>query len=173
VRAFAVANPGPAQIVAVTHGVAGLAIVALIPANSVVAQRGRRRRRAGRGAGLALAVLVTVVLASGLLHSQEGFRQLLVVTPMQLHVGAGVVVLAVLAAHLKVHPTRPRRTDATRRTVPGGGALGDRLCAGWPTRAAGTDANHRRLGAKAAWTRHLTEQPNLPPTTDKPARGPR
>jgi DMSO/TMAO reductase YedYZ molybdopterin-dependent catalytic subunit len=123
VTAFAVANPGPARIVAVTHGVAGLAIVALSPANSAVAQRGRRRRRTGRGAGLALAVLVTVVLASGLLHSQGGFRQLLVVTPMQLHVGAGVVVLAVLAAHLKVHPTRPRRTDATRRTVLGGLSL--------------------------------------------------
>lgn len=123
VTAFAVGSPGPARIVTVIHGVAGLAIVALIPWKCVVARRGWRRRRSGRGAGLALAILVTAVLASGLLHTQGGFRQLLVLTPMQLHVGAGVVMLAVLAAHLKVHPTRPRRTDATRRAALGGLAL--------------------------------------------------
>jgi DMSO/TMAO reductase YedYZ molybdopterin-dependent catalytic subunit len=118
--AFAVGTPAVARIVAVTHGVAGLGIVALIPGKSVVARRGWRRRRAGRGAGLALAVPVTVVLASGLLHTEGGFRQLLVLTPMQLHVGSAVIVLAMLLAHLKVHPTRPRRTDATRRAALGG-----------------------------------------------------
>jgi hypothetical protein len=120
VTAFAVGSPGPARIVTVIHGVAGLAIVALIPWKCVVARRGWRRRRSGRGAGLALAILVTAVLASGFLHTQGGFRQLLVLTPMQLHVGSGVLVAAVLAAHLTVHPTRPRRTDATRRAALGG-----------------------------------------------------
>jgi DMSO/TMAO reductase YedYZ molybdopterin-dependent catalytic subunit len=123
VAAFAVGTPGPARIVAVAHGVAGLAIVALIPWKSAVARRGWRRHRAGRSAGLALAVLVTLVLASGLLHSQGGFRWLLVVTPMQLHVGGAVIVIAVLAAHLRVHPTRPRRTDPTRRAALSGLAL--------------------------------------------------
>jgi hypothetical protein len=49
VTAFALGTPGPARIVAVTHGVAGLAILALIPWKTVMARRGRRRRRAGRG----------------------------------------------------------------------------------------------------------------------------
>ena len=117
VTAFAVGNPGPARIVAVTHGVVGLAVVALIPWKSVVARRGWRRHRPGRGAGLALAVGVFAVLASGLLHTQGGFRQLLVLTPMQLHVGGAAIVLAVLVAHLKVHPTRPRRTEIGRAHV--------------------------------------------------------
>jgi DMSO/TMAO reductase YedYZ molybdopterin-dependent catalytic subunit len=120
VVAFAVGDPGLARVIAVIHGVAGLAIVALIPWKSVVARRGWRRGRPGRGAGLTLAVVVAVVLASGLLHSQGGFRQLLGLTPMQLHVGAAVIALALLAAHLTVHPTRPRRTDATRRAALGG-----------------------------------------------------
>ena len=72
VVAFAVGDPGLARVIAVIHGVAGLAIVALIPWKSVVARRGWRRGRPGRGAGLTLAVVVAVVLASGLLHSQGG-----------------------------------------------------------------------------------------------------
>jgi DMSO/TMAO reductase YedYZ molybdopterin-dependent catalytic subunit len=123
VTAFAAGNPGPARIVAVTHGVVGLAVVALIPWKSVVVRRGWRRRRPGRGAGLALAVAVFTVLASGLLHTEGGFRRLLVLTPMQLHVGGAVIVLAVLMAHFKVHPLRPRRTDATRRAALGGLSL--------------------------------------------------
>lgn len=123
VTSFAVGNTGSARIVAVMHGVAGLAIVALIPWKSVVARRGWRRHRPGRGAGLVLAVLVIVVLASGVLHTHGGFRQLLVLTPMQLHVGGALIVLAVLLAHLKVHPTQPRRTDATRRAALGGLSL--------------------------------------------------
>ncbi len=50
VVAVAVSNPGPVSIVVVTHGVAGLAIVALAPGKSVVARRGWRQRRPGRGA---------------------------------------------------------------------------------------------------------------------------
>jgi hypothetical protein len=92
VAAFAVGNPGPATIIVVTHGVAGLA----------------------------LAVLVAIVLSSGLLHTLGGFRQVLGLTPMQVHVGGAVMVLAVLLVHLKVHPTRPRRTDASRRVALGG-----------------------------------------------------
>lgn len=120
VAAFAVGNPGPARIVVVTHGVAGLAVVVLVPWKSVVARRGWRQRRPGRGAGLALAVLGAIVLSSGLLHTLGGFRQVLGLTPMQVHVGGAVMVLAVLLAHLKVHPTRPRRTDASRRAALGG-----------------------------------------------------
>jgi DMSO/TMAO reductase YedYZ molybdopterin-dependent catalytic subunit len=123
VTAFGVGNPGTARILAVTHGVAGLALVALIPWKTVVARRGWRRHRPGRGVGLGLAVTVTMVLASGLLHSQGGFRQLLVLTPMQLHVGGAFILIAVLLAHLKVHPTRPRRTDVTRRAALGGLSL--------------------------------------------------
>lgn len=119
IGAFAVGSPGPARMVAVAHGIAGLAIVVLGPGKSVVARRGWRRRRAGRGAGLVLTVVVLVALASGFLQSQGGFRQLLGLTPMQLHVGASAVVLVVLAAHLKVHPIRLRHTDATRRAIVG------------------------------------------------------
>ena len=120
VAAFAVGSPGPARIVVMMHGVAGLAVVALAPWKSVVARRGWSRRRPGRGAGLVLAVLVAIVLGSGLLHTLGGFRQVLGLTPMQLHVGGAVMVLAVLLAHLKLHPTRPRRTDVSRRAALGG-----------------------------------------------------
>ncbi|HEX8759071.1 MAG TPA: molybdopterin-dependent oxidoreductase [Pseudonocardiaceae bacterium] len=120
VAAFAVGSPGPARIVVMMHGVAGLAVVALAPWKSVVARRGWWRRRPGRGAGLVLAVLVAIVLGSGLLHTLGGFRQVLGLTPMQLHVGGAVMVLAVLLAHLKLHPTRPRRTDVSRRAALGG-----------------------------------------------------
>jgi hypothetical protein len=45
------------------------------------------------------------VLASGLPHAQGGFRQLAVLTSMQLHVGGALIVIALLVAHLKMHPT--------------------------------------------------------------------
>ena len=52
VAAFAVGNPGPATIIVVTYGVAGLAVVALAPRKSVVVRRGWRQRRPGQGLGI-------------------------------------------------------------------------------------------------------------------------
>jgi DMSO/TMAO reductase YedYZ molybdopterin-dependent catalytic subunit len=119
--AFAVGTPAGRWVV-VGHGMAGLALLLLSPWKSTVARRGLARRRAGRAASLAFALLVLVAVAAGLLHA-AGAGALGPVTAMQLHVGAALLAVPLLAWHARARRVRPRRTDLSRRNALRLGAL--------------------------------------------------
>ncbi len=120
--AFAVGEQAAARVVVAVHGAAGLGLLLLIPWKSAIVGHGLRRPGVVRGvAGLGLAVLVLVAVGSGLLHAIGGFEVQLGLLPMQLHVGAALLALPLLAGHLWAHRQRrdflPRGTDLSRRVA--------------------------------------------------------
>src|SRR5919202_430801 len=70
--------------VLIAHGVAGLAIVALVPWKSVIAKRGIRRRGAGSAPSVVLSVLVGVAILFGVLHATGAAASLGPLTAMQI-----------------------------------------------------------------------------------------
>jgi DMSO/TMAO reductase YedYZ molybdopterin-dependent catalytic subunit len=102
------------------HAAGALAILLLAPWKYVVIRRGLRRpgrRPAVKWLSITLAFLVLITIASGLIHSTGDLEDVGPLTLMQIHVGAAVTALAVLAAHFGTHAVRPRRADADRRAV--------------------------------------------------------
>jgi DMSO/TMAO reductase YedYZ molybdopterin-dependent catalytic subunit len=109
------------------HAAGALAILLLAPWKYVVIRRGLRRpgrRPAVKWLSITLAVLVLTTIASGLIHSTGHLEHVGPLTLMQIHVGAAVTALAVLAAHFGTHVVRPRRADADRRAFLRLAALG-------------------------------------------------
>jgi DMSO/TMAO reductase YedYZ molybdopterin-dependent catalytic subunit len=124
VVAFGLGSPGPARWVVAVHGGSGLAMLLLAPAKFRIARRGLRRPgRPRKILSLAFTVLVLGAIGSGLLHAVGGWRPYLGLLPMQVHVGAAVGAVALLAAHVVMHHRSARRrwrpllrhTDLTRR----------------------------------------------------------
>jgi hypothetical protein len=109
--------------VALAHGVAGVAVVLLIPWKTRIVRRGLQRARRSRWASLLLAALAAITLltglgyATGLLRSAGGTRG------MWLHVAAALCLAPLAVWHVLARPARPRRTDLTRRTLLRAGAL--------------------------------------------------
>jgi hypothetical protein len=107
----------------VAHGIAGCAIVVLVPWKAPIVRRGLGRRPALRSApSVALALVVAAAVVSGVVHA-GGERDLGVVTTMQVHVGTALVALPLAAWHVLARPVRPRRTDLSRRELLRIGAL--------------------------------------------------
>ena len=107
----------------VAHGVAGLAIVLLVPWKSAVAGRGLRRDRPGRLGSVALAVLVAVALASGVLFSTGTVLHYGPLNAIQVHVGSALLALPLALTHLLRRPVKPRAVDLDRRNLLRAGAL--------------------------------------------------
>jgi DMSO/TMAO reductase YedYZ molybdopterin-dependent catalytic subunit len=123
--AFGFGTPLPAAIVVTAHGLAGLGVLVLSPWKSVIVRRGLRRVRPDRWASIGLAVLVVVVVGTGLAHAAGLTGPLLGVTTMQVHVGAALLALPMAALHVLHRPSRPRRTDLSRRSLlRAGGVVG-------------------------------------------------
>ncbi len=116
--AFA-AGTGWGRPVVVAHGLAGLAVLVLAPWKSVVVRRGLARRSgAGRWASVSFGVLVLVAVAAGLAHASGALVRLGPVSAMQVHVGAALVALPLLAWHAAARGgARARRTDLSRRAL--------------------------------------------------------
>ena len=116
--AFA-AGTGWGRPVVVAHGLAGLAVLVLAPWKSVVVRRGLARRSgAGRWASVVFGVLVLVAVAAGLAHASGALARLGPVSAMQVHVGAALVALPLLAWHAAARGgPRARRTDLSRRAL--------------------------------------------------------
>ncbi|MDP9396934.1 MAG: molybdopterin-dependent oxidoreductase [Actinomycetota bacterium] len=123
--AYGIGVPGPARWVAVAHGAAGLALLLLVPWKRVVV-RGARARGAGSlgSAGAVLAALLVVTLVAGFAQAFVGFRAVLGVVPLQVHVGAALLAVPFLVTHVRDHPQRPRATDLSRRVALRGALLG-------------------------------------------------
>jgi DMSO/TMAO reductase YedYZ molybdopterin-dependent catalytic subunit len=138
--------------VVVAHGLAGLAVLVLAPWKSVVVRRGLARRSGpGRWASVAFGVLVLVAVAAGLAHATGAAASLGPVSAMQVHVGAALAAVPLLAWHAAARGgARTRRTDLSRRallragTVAGGAGL-LLLAVEGVTRLAGLPGARRRF----------------------------
>lgn len=97
------------------HSVAGLGVLVLAPWKSTIVRRGLARRRAGSGASVAFGVLVVVAVATGVAHSTGVAVDLGPISTMQVHVGAALLAVPLLVAHVVARPQRPQRVDLSRR----------------------------------------------------------
>lgn len=109
--------------VVILHGVVALMVLVLVPWKSIIIRRGLRRRRSHRAMSLILLVAVLLALTTGLAHSSGLLISAAGLTALQVHVGAGLVALIPLVAHVRGHRTRPRRTDLSRRALLRSGVL--------------------------------------------------
>ena len=121
---YAVGAAPATAVVTTAHAAAGLAVVLLVPWKSAVARRGLRRPpHAGRAAGLVLAALLAVTVVAGLVQATVGWTTAAVLTPLQVHVGAALLLVPLLVTHLVTHWQRPQRVDVSRRALLSAGAL--------------------------------------------------
>ena len=122
--AFA-AGTGWGSFVVILHGVAGLALMVLVPWKLIVVRRGWRRGRPGRILSALLGVLVAVAVVSGVFFATGTVLHYGPLNAMQVHVGAALAALPLAVVHLVQRPVRPRRADLDRRAVlHGAGVLG-------------------------------------------------
>jgi DMSO/TMAO reductase YedYZ molybdopterin-dependent catalytic subunit len=122
--AFA-AGTGWGRPVLVGHGLAGLAVLVLAPWKSAIVRRGLARRSGpGRWASLAFGVLVLAAVAAGLGHATGALDGLGPLSAMQVHVGAALAAVPLLAWHTAARGgARARRTDLSRRALLRAGAV--------------------------------------------------
>ena len=122
--AFA-AGTGWGRPVVVAHALAGLAVLALAPWKSPVVRRGLARRAGpGRWASVTFGVLVLVAVAAGLAHATGTLTGIGPVSAMQVHVGAALAAVPLLAWHAAARGgARARRTDLSRRALLRTGAV--------------------------------------------------
>jgi Oxidoreductase molybdopterin binding domain len=121
-------NAFGSMLALVVHGVAGLAILGLLPWKSMLARRSlvRRGHSLAAAAAVLLGLLVLVSIGFGVLHSAGGpflwavplldrvpvVRDL---TAMDFHVGAALALIPLALWHLQARPVRLRPTDLSRR----------------------------------------------------------
>jgi DMSO/TMAO reductase YedYZ molybdopterin-dependent catalytic subunit len=117
------AGSSPGRLVALAHGVVGVAVVLLVPWKTRIVRRGLRRARRSRWASLLLATLAVVTLLTGLGYATGLLRSVAGTRGMWLHVAAALSLLPLAAWHVLARPARPRRTDLGRRTLLRAGAL--------------------------------------------------
>ncbi|PZS04745.1 MAG: sulfite oxidase [Pseudonocardiales bacterium] len=116
--AYAVGTTPTAFVIAVAHGAAGLGVVLLVPWKSVVVRRAARRASRGRWVvGVLLGVLAALAVAGGTVFALTGYRPVLGVTALAVHVGAGLALLPLLSAHAWRRRQRLRRVDVSRRNL--------------------------------------------------------
>lgn len=135
---------------ALAHALSALGAAVLAPWKSAVVRRGAARGRGYRWFSYGLLALTAVALLTGLLHAAGLADRAGPLTLMQVHVGAALGALALLAVHFWVHPVRPRTTDFGRRSFlrgAGVAAAAAALWAGWEgaMRAAGWPGAERRF----------------------------
>ena len=110
--------------VVIAHGLAGIAVVLLIPWKGRVVRHGLRRSRPSRWASLVLAALTLTTLAVGLGYATGTVRFIGGIRGMWLHVAAALALAPLLIWHSFARPARPRRTDISRRNLLRLGVLG-------------------------------------------------
>ncbi|MGF1662421.1 MAG: molybdopterin-dependent oxidoreductase [Kineosporiaceae bacterium] len=111
--------------VVVAHGVAGLALVALVPWKTRIGRRGWGRGRRDRWVSLGLAIAVVAALVTGYLHATGAAVDLGGLggslggrtSALWWHVALGLAAVPLAAWHVARRPTRPRRHDLRRRNL--------------------------------------------------------
>src|SRR6184192_4875962 len=114
--AFASAT-APARWSLQVHAVGGFAILALLPWKSMIARRGMDRPRPGRWASVLLGILVLITLIAGALHSTGLLVYWGPLSAMEVHVGAAIAAVPLVAWHVFARRVRVRPTDLSRRNV--------------------------------------------------------
>ena len=122
---------GSDRWIVVTHGIAGLAIIALAPWKSVIARRGLARGRPGTGTSIAFAVLVVASIAAGLVHVTGIVQTVGPLSPLGIHVATCVAAILVGVVHVVQRPVHPHATDLSRRNLLRGGAVLGAGAVGW------------------------------------------
>lgn len=112
--AFATAQSPSSVLAAGAHGLCGLGLVVLAPWKSMIIRRSRR----WRPASVILGAVVLVCLGSGFVELFGGYGTALVLSPIQVHVGAAVAIVPLVIWHaLRHRRQRPARTDLSRRSL--------------------------------------------------------
>jgi hypothetical protein len=109
--------------VVIAHGAAGLLVVLLIPSKLRVVRGGLRLARRTRWLSLGLAAFAVAALLAGIGHSTGLVRSVGGVDGLWLHIALALALVPLLLWHLAARWVRPRRTDASRRTLLRAGAL--------------------------------------------------
>jgi DMSO/TMAO reductase YedYZ molybdopterin-dependent catalytic subunit len=168
--AFA-AGTGWGRPVVVGHGLAGLAVLVLAPWKSTIVRRGLARRSGpGRWASVAFGVAVLVAVAAGLAHATGTLPRLGPVSAMQVHVGAALAAVPLLAWHAAARGVRVRRTDLSRRALLRAGAVAGGaglllLAVEGATRLAGLPGARRRFTGSLPVAGSGTADPGRIPVT--------
>jgi hypothetical protein len=172
VLAYAVGSSGWNAVVVALHGAAGLGLLLLVPWKTVVVRRGRRRSGGRRDptAAITLGVLVALTVVTGVLHAvgvPGPWPALGGINALQVHVGAAIAVLPLLAIHAWGARQRPRTTDLSRRSLLRAGGLGLGAVALW----FGSEGVLRLTGAPGGDRRYTgshergTDDPTAMPVT--------
>lgn len=109
--AFAVGTAAAGWVLAVVHGVSGLVLVVLALRKLVIARVGWRRQRASRWGSLLLATAAVTAVLSGIAQAL-GWRDLGVVSAIQIHVPAAILTGIGVAWHMVIHPGPVRQVRA-------------------------------------------------------------
>jgi Oxidoreductase molybdopterin binding domain len=127
--AFAAATPPRSTLATIGHGLLGLGVVALVPWKSVVIRRARLIWIASIG----LIAVIAVCLLSGFAQVFGGYRIVAGISPLQVHVGAAIVAVPLLAWHVLRHRIgrQLRRADVSRRNLLRTGAFALGIGAGY------------------------------------------
>ena len=149
VATVAAGSPG-GRWAAIIHGVAGMAILLLIPWKSRVIRGGLRRGRATRWASLLLAALVVITFAAGLGYATGLVRSIAGQPGLWVHIAVALVLVPLVLWHIVARRIRPRRSDLSRRTflragLLGAGAAGLYVAAGGAVRLGGLPGAARRF----------------------------
>jgi molybdopterin-dependent oxidoreductase-like protein protein len=111
---FAAGTSVPATLATVSHGLLGLGVVALVPWKTVII----RRSRLIWLTSLLLVTLIVVCLVAGFVQVFAGFSPSSRISPIQVHVGAAIVAMPLLAWHVLRHRRqRLGRVDLSRRNL--------------------------------------------------------
>ena len=109
---------------AIAHGVAGLAILLLVPWKSRVVRGGLRRGRGTRWVSLLLAALVVITFVAGLGYATGLVRSIAGRPGLWVHIAVALVLVPLVLWHIVARRIRPRRSDLSRRTFLRAGLLG-------------------------------------------------
>ena len=109
---------------AIAHGIAGLAILLLVPWKSRVVRGGLRRGRPTRWVSLLLAALVVITFVAGLGYATGLVRSIAGRPGLWVHIAVALVLVPLVLWHIVARRIRPRRSDLSRRTFLRAGLLG-------------------------------------------------
>jgi len=140
---FAAGTRVPATLATVSHGLLGLGVVALVPWKTVIIRRARLLWLAS----LLLVTLIMVCLVAGFVEVFVGYSPTSQLSPIQVHVGAAILVVPLLAWHVLRHRRqRLGRVDLSRRNLLRTGAFAVGVIAAY----LGMEAVGRAVGLPSA-----------------------